>query len=133
MSFVQKRTVLFGECDPAGIMYTPCIADYLVEATLAFLSHRLGNPVERYMYALGYSLPARAMNMEFLKSMTWDEVIEIHVGLSEIRSRSFTVAVSGKNAKGEETFKGHITMVSMSPAEGRAKRIPPELQSALQD
>jgi acyl-CoA thioesterase FadM len=29
MAFVQKRQVLFGECDPAGILYTPRIADHL--------------------------------------------------------------------------------------------------------
>jgi acyl-CoA thioesterase FadM len=132
MSWKQSRTVLFGECDPAGIMYTPCIADYVVEATLAFLSHRLGKPVERFMYGLGYSLPARALNMEFFKSMTWDEVIDIEVSIHEMRSRSFTVAVTGRNAGGDKTFQGHLTMVSMSPELGKAVTVPPELKKALE-
>jgi acyl-CoA thioesterase FadM len=133
MAFHLQRTVLFGECDPAGIMYTPSIADWLVESTLAFLSQQLGTPVERYMYSLKASLPARALNMEFLKSMTWDEVIDIEISLTGIRTRSLTVSVTGKNASGDKTFTGHLTMVSMSPAEGRAVAIPPELRQALED
>ncbi len=132
MPFVQKRTVLFGECDPAGILYTPCIADYVVEATLAFLTDRLGRPVERYMYGLGYSLPARALHMEFFKSMTWDEVIDIEVGVHEMRTRAVTVAVTGRNASGDKTFQGHLTMVSMSPGKGQAVAMPAELRGALE-
>jgi acyl-CoA thioesterase FadM len=113
-------------------MYTPSIADWLVESTLAFLSHKLGTPVERYMYGLELSLPARALNMEFLKSMTWDEVIHIEISLKKLGFRSLKVSVTGKNSSGDKTFTGHLTMVSMSPAEGHAVAIPPELRLALE-
>ena len=45
--------------------------------------------------------------------------------MSEMRSRSFTVAVTGRNAAGDKTFQGHLTMVSMSPEKGKAVTIPP--------
>ena len=32
MSFISKRTILFGDCDPAGIVYTPRIGYFVVEA-----------------------------------------------------------------------------------------------------
>lgn len=132
MNFTQQRTVLFGECDPAGIMYTPHIASYIVEASLAFLSHRLGSPVERFIHGLGYSIPARALTMEFYKSMTWDEIIEIEVTLQELRTRSFTLAVTGRNAQEDKTFQGQLTMVSMSPELGKAVAVPDALRASLE-
>jgi acyl-CoA thioesterase FadM len=132
MAFVQKRQVLFGECDPAGILYTPRIADHLVEACLAFLSESLGAPVERRMFELGVSLPARALNMEFLRSMTWDDVIDVEVGISRLGSRSFTMAIDGRNSEGESAFRGQLTMVCISMESLKAVTIPKTLRQALQ-
>ena len=57
MHLVEKRTILFGECDPAGILYTPRICEYIVEGALRFLSTSLGEPFERYVFAQNLSLP----------------------------------------------------------------------------
>ena len=58
--FVHERTILFGECDPAGILYTPCICEYVVESALLFLTTILEQPFERYIFSQSMSLPARA-------------------------------------------------------------------------
>jgi len=131
MTFIHKRTVLFGECDPIGIIYTPRISDYLVEASLAFLSHRLNQPCERYLAGLGVGIPARALNIEFLKSMTWDEVISTKVTLEKIGSSSLTLSATGRNASGDLTYTGQITLVFISAADGNITSIPGEIRRSL--
>ena len=77
MPFTTTRTILFGDCDPAGIVYTPRIAYFVIEAIHEFLSDRLGGEGLRKVFAMGILPPARALSIEFLSSMTWDEVISI--------------------------------------------------------
>lgn len=79
MSFRTSRVILFGDCDPGGIVYTPRIAHFVVEASLDFLSHALGGPAARRLFGMGVLPPARALSTEFLHPMTWDEVIDIEV------------------------------------------------------
>ena len=123
--------MLFGECDPAGILYTPSIANYLVEASLAFLSARLGSPVERAMFDIGVSLPARALKMDFLRSMTWDDLVRVGVSVAELRSRSFTLTINGRNEDDECAFEGQLTMVCISTQTRKAVSIPDRLREAL--
>ena len=130
--FTQSRTVLFGECDPVGIIYTPRIADYMVEASLSFLSHKLGQPAERFISGLGIAIPARVLNVEFLKPMTWDETIDIEVHLADMGSSALTVSVTGRNASQDKTFTGQITMVCISLLQGRPVTVPEEMRRSLQ-
>ena len=132
MSFEQERKVLFGDCDPAGILYTPRIANYLVEASLAFLTARLGAPAERTMFDIDISLPARALKMDFLRSMTWDDIVRVGVDVAELRSRSFTLAIHGRNENDESAFEGQLTMVCISTKTRKAVSIPDRLRSVLQ-
>jgi acyl-CoA thioesterase FadM len=36
MPFKTTRTILFGDCDPGGVIYTPRVAHFVVEATHEF-------------------------------------------------------------------------------------------------
>lgn len=58
-AFVHRRRILFGDCDPGGIMYTPRVTHFVIEASLDFLSDRLGGPAERRMFEMGVAPPAR--------------------------------------------------------------------------
>jgi len=95
MPFITTRTILFGDCDPAGIVYTPRIAYFVIEAIHEFLSDRLGGEGLRKVFAMGILPPARALSIEFLSPMTWDEVISIEVRSEAPGTTSFGFAVEG--------------------------------------
>ncbi len=40
-------------------MYTPRVTHFVIEASLDFLSDRLGGPAERRMFEMGVAPPAR--------------------------------------------------------------------------
>ncbi|MFK8030159.1 MAG: acyl-CoA thioesterase [Gammaproteobacteria bacterium] len=132
MHFVETRTILFGECDPAGILYTPRICEYIVESALRFTSDALGEPFERYMFARGLTLPARNFTVDFLKPLTWDDKIDIRAGLDEIRKHAYTIRIIAINKDGETAFSGRVTQVCVESETKKIATIPEPLRTALE-
>lgn len=131
MPFIANRTVLFGDCDPAGIVYTPRIAYFVIEAIHEFLSHRLGGEGLRKVFAMGILPPARALTVEFLSPMTWDEVISIEVRSEAPGTSSFGFAVEGRQASGEVTFRASMTQVCICSESKQPTALPEALRKAL--
>jgi len=132
MSFRINRVILFGDCDPGGVIYSPRVAHFVVEAGLAFLSHALGAPAVRQLFSMNILPPARALSIEFLHPMVWDETIEIEVSAERIGEHSFTLLVTASNAEGNKTFRASITQVTISPETKRPVPLPLELRAALE-
>ncbi|WP_409525715.1 acyl-CoA thioesterase [Nitrincola sp. MINF-07-Sa-05] len=131
MSFIVRRTILFGDCDPAGIVYTPRITYFIIEAVHDYLTHRLGAPAISEIFAMGILPPARALSIEFLAPMSWDEVINIEISTKELTTTSFTFLVEARNDSNEMTFRSTFTQVSISPESKRPIPLPQALREAL--
>ena len=132
MPFRTNRVILFGDCDPGGVVYSPRVAHFVVEAGLAFLSHALEGPAARRLFSMNILPPARALSIEFLHPMVWDETIEIEVSAERIGEHSFTLLVIASNAEGNKTFRASITQVTISPETRRPVPLPFELRAALE-
>lgn len=131
MTFISQRNVLFGDCDPAGIVYTPRIAYFVIEAAHDFLTHILGEPAIRALFTMAILPPARALSIEFLAPMVWDDIIDIEVMCEELKTTSFTFLVVGRNSTGEATFRSTLTQVCISAENKRPIAIPEPLRQAL--
>lgn len=131
MSFVISRTILFGDCDPAGIVYTPRITYFVIEAIHDFLTYKLGAPGIREIFGMGILPPARALSIEFLAPMAWDEKIKIEVCSKEITTTSFTFLVEARNSSNELVFRSTLTQVSVASESKKPVPIPQRLREAL--
>ena len=120
----------FGDCDPGGVLYTPRIGYFVVEAVLDFLTDRLAGPAERRILDLGVLPPARALSVEFLKPMAWDDELEIHVEVTEIRTHAIAYSVVGY-LSGDKAFVAELTQVCISPQTRRPVAVPAALRNAL--
>ncbi|TMC91018.1 MAG: acyl-CoA thioesterase [Chloroflexi bacterium] len=132
MPFRISRVILFGDCDPGGVIYSPRVAHFVVEAGLAFLSNALEGPAARRLFSMNILPPARALSIEFLHPMVWDKTIEIEVSAERIGEHSFTLLVTASNAEGNKTFRASITQVTISPDIKRPVPLPVELRAALE-
>ncbi|NIS88590.1 MAG: acyl-CoA thioesterase [Woeseiaceae bacterium] len=130
--FVHERTILFGECDPAGILYTPRICEYVVESALLFLTHILEQPFERYIFSQSMSLPARNLDVDFLKPLTWDDTIKLYASVAEVRRHAYTILITALNDKGETAFTGRLTQVCISTEKKCVTSIPSRLRDVLE-
>ena len=129
--FVEKRKILFGECDPTGILYTPRICEYIVEGAIRFLSDSLGEPFERYMFAKDLTLPARNLNVDFKRPLTWDDEIEVRASLVEMRTHAYTVQVVALNESGDVAFSGRVTQVCVGQKSKKIEPVPEKFREAL--
>jgi acyl-CoA thioesterase FadM len=131
MSFSVKRTILFGDCDPAGIVFTPRVSYFVIEAIHDFLGQILGGPAVRELFAMGILPPVRALSIEFLAPMAWDDVIDIKVSCTEVATTSFTFLVAGYHLSGVMSFQSTLTQVCIAPDSKRPVPVPEALRRAL--
>ncbi len=129
--FVQHRTVLFGECDPGGIIYTPRVSDYVVEAGIAFLGAVFEGHSVQKLFAMEIAPPARKLSIEFLKPMRWDDELTISVAPSVISHRSFTLVFDG-TVTGQSTFTAALTQVCVSTKTFEPTPLPDEFRARLE-
>lgn len=131
-TLVVRRRILFGDCDPGKIVYTPRIAHFVVEAGLDFFRARLGGRAERKLFEMGIMPPARAFSIEFVKPMTWDEELEIEVSVKEIRTHAIVLSFVGRVA-GDKVFTSEVTQVCVSKQSMKPVPVPEILRAALLD
>ncbi len=127
----MKRIILFGDCDPAGYVYTPRISYFVVEAAEEYLSSLLGEAAIRKTMKLGILPPAKSLSIEFISPMRWDDEIDINVLVKNVSNSSFSFFVEGFNSKGLTTFTADLTQVCVSKETKRPVEIPEELKNAL--
>lgn len=130
-SFRIQRTVLFGDCDPGGVIYTPRVAHYVVEALLEFQAHLLGGPAARELFAMGVRPPARSLHIDFLALLTYDDQIQLEVSCIEVGTTSFTCQVEATRQDHQVAFRARLTQVCISPESKRPVALPDKLRAAL--
>lgn len=87
---VTRRTLAWGECDPAGIIFYPNYYRWMDEATWALFASA-GYPAER-MRAGEYSLPLVDSRCEFLASPKFGDEVELRSQVSRWGRSSFSLA-----------------------------------------
>ena len=87
---VSRRTLAWGECDPAGIIFYPNYYRWMDEASWALFA-AAGFPADR-MRAEHFSLPLVDSRCEFLSSPFFGDEIEIRSHVSKWGRSSFTLA-----------------------------------------
>ncbi len=131
--FLVHRRVRFGDCDPGGVIYTPRLSYFVVEAILDFVSHRLGGPAEKRLMDLGIFPPARSFTLEFLSPLEWDAEIEMQVRVAEMRTHAIKFVVDGYLESGEKTFAAELTQVCVDVDDRKPVPIPNILRAALSE
>lgn len=129
---IVKRKVLFGDCDPEGIVYTPRFSYFVIEAVHDALSVWLSGPGLRTLFGFDILPPARAFSLEFLHPVTWDDELSMKVSVSSVGRHSFTFRVEGNVAPGMLAFTASLTHVCVSPASREVIEVPEPLRALLQ-
>ncbi|WP_281557062.1 thioesterase family protein [Thalassomonas sp. RHCl1] len=127
-----KRKVLFGDCDPGGIVYTPRFADFAIEAVdsaLAVLFESKGGISALISY--GILPPARSLSFEFLHPVTWDDELDIRISVEEIRVHAFCFLIEGYLADDTLAFSARLTQVCVSPETKETIKVPKALKARL--
>jgi YbgC/YbaW family acyl-CoA thioester hydrolase len=126
-----NRKVLFGDCDPEGIVYTPRFSYFALEATHEAMHIMLGAPSITALKKMGILTPVRAFDLEFLAPVTWDDELKLEVQVSEIKQHSFSFIVRGFLKANILSFSASITYVTVSSDKKEKIQVPEKLVGAL--
>lgn len=126
-----SRTILFGDCDPAGVVYTPRFSYFTVEAIYSALDSWLGAPGLRTLMSFDVLPPVRAMSLELLRPLTWDDELSIKVSVDTLGTHSFTFLVEAFLNSDILSFTANVTHVCISPETKEVVAIPAALRALL--
>lgn len=127
---IVRRRVLWGECDPAGVVYTPRFSDYLVAAYLWFLRCELAGTD---LTELGIGTPMKAMRLEFHQMLQADDWFDMHVRVGEVRARTFDLHIEGTGEDGHTRFAGILTPIMFDNKSRLGVAIPEVARATLLD
>src|SRR5579872_1907364 len=123
------RRVRWGECDPAGVVYTVNFCEYVASAFELFMTELLGGPLQAIKKQHGFAVAARALTLDFLGSLQPDDQFVMTVLVTELRTRTFDLSVTGA-CGAREIFRAKLTPISVDPTRS-AIAIPELLRQGL--
>lgn len=123
-----RRRVIWGECDPAGVVYTPRYADYVASAAVWFI--RL---VARPYLADSIGTPVKALSLEFHKTLRPDDQFDMTVLVGAVRSRTFDLAIEATGTDGARRFNAQVTPILIDRATFISALIPEGCRTSLLD
>jgi acyl-CoA thioesterase FadM len=131
--FTVRRRVKWGECDPAGVVYTPSFSEYVISTAELFYESLFGGPPQRTKDELGFGTPTRGLTFDFRRSLWPDESFDISVAVESIGTRSFTLVMTARMSEGGETaFIGRLTPICVRRGSRDAISVPATLREALE-
>lgn len=110
-----KRRVLFGDCDPQGIVYAPRFSYFALEAVHESFDTWLGGRGVKTLLGFDLLPPVRAMSVEFFQPVAWDDELTLKVEVSRIGDKSMSFTVIGSVIDDLPAFLANITLVCICP------------------
>ena len=130
---IVRRRVKWGECDPAGVVYTAAFADYAISAAELFYGALFGTTPQRLKSEQAFGTPSRALSFDFMRSLRPDDDFDMTVRVADVRSRTYVLDITATTPAGETVFKALLTPVCVARPERRSIEIPAAFRQALLD
>lgn len=129
--WTAKVTVRFGDCDPAGIVYTPNYFDIFNRVIEEWYSAELGlsyyTLIGQRKIGLGYV----HTSADFAQPSVMGDVLDVAVTLSRIGTSSYAFAVHAFSG-GAERVRASFVTVTTKIGPGTPMPLPPDLRDALE-
>lgn len=132
--FRTTRRVEFPDTDMAGIMHFTNFFRFMESTEHAF--HRslgLSVDMEKAHLSLGLGWPRVKAECEYLKPLRFEDEVEIHLLVAELRSKTIQYRFLFRHA-GHEVARGRLTVVCVTKQGGvmKAVNIPAEIHAKIQ-
>lgn len=129
---VVRRQVRWGDCDPAGVVYTGKFTEYVLSCVNYFYAAIAGDiSYSQWRSDLGIDTPCKALSFEFHRALWPDEWFEMHGVVSDIRTHSYDFRVDARLSSGERVFTATFSPVCIRREIRERAKIPDVLREAL--
>ena len=130
--FTVRRAVRWGECDPAGIVYTPRFLDYCVEAAEAWFTEVTGSHWNAIRRDQALGSPMVHCSLDFYYPLWPEDIFELNVTLDELSRATYQLGVAGHNMAGTHCFQGKLVGAMISNETMKAVRIPADFRARME-
>lgn len=130
---VLNRRVRFGDCDPAGIVFTPNYSRYVFDACEEWLRAVLDINIAHQLQGDEVGTPVRALTTELLYPLKPGEDFTMEMRVKNIGRTSFTLEALGTSQKGHRSFIGTMTCVATIRLKRAVIALPDHYRAAMQD
>lgn len=125
---VARKRVAFGDCDPAGIVYMPRFADYLVAASFWFR-----DVLTDGLPGLAVDMPIRGLELDFGAMIRTGDFFDMWCRVGAIRTSTYDLLVAGQRADGTAIFNGRLSPIAFDRERGAAVPIPAQFRARLEE
>jgi len=131
--FTLRRTVNWGDCDPAGIVYTPRVLDYVCETIDAWLREELAASWwQLNSSGKGLGLPTVNAVCDFISILSPDQSVELSMYIREIGRSSIGFEVEGVAEGDRLVFRVKLVSCALDLTSRRATPIPDWMREKLE-
>ena len=102
--FTTRRRVLWGDCDPAGVIYTPQVFHYTIEAIEEWLLATLGFNWMELQKKFSLDTPSIKITCEFITPLKAGDFVDIKLLVKKLGNTSIEYIIDGFNMNGERCF-----------------------------
>ena len=131
--FVVRRRIAFGDCDPAGIVYTPRFLDPISTGAVdLFMQELIGTFGTRDKPVGGIDTPAKAVNLVFHSPSRHRDLIDLEIYCSGIGNSTFDLTVEARAQDDKKLFDCTMTFICVDPSTYSSVPVPELLIEKLQ-
>lgn len=127
--------VPFGHCDIAGIVYTPRVSEYCMEAAEQFLKQEVGLDWAQINREGLFSNPVMRLAVDFKQSMQIGDRLQLSVIVERLGRSSFTLQITGSRsdeAAITRCFTAELVLAIVDLKAAQSIPIPAQFRERLQ-
>lgn len=110
--FECRRTVRFGECDPAGVVYYPTYFHWFHESMEVWFEQGLGHPYAEILTQMGF--PAVSVECQFRRPLAVGAEVIVELAVQSLGRSSMTLGLQFFNAQRELCAFGTVKTVCIA-------------------
>lgn len=128
MSPCLATRVSWGDCDPAGILYTPKVFEYCTRLLEEWFGEVAGITWAG-LIAQGLGAPMVHAECDFISPMAVGSELVVTLALERLGTTSLTFSFEGRGGDGTLRFRASLVSCFMNRAEAKAVPIPEAIRS----
>ena len=132
-AFRIARTVSWGDCDPAGIIYTPRVLDYAMETLEAWNREVLEIPWIKLNREMSLGMPTVRAELDFMGAPAPDEEVVTELRVESVGRSSITFRITGEGRDGRDLFRVKVTSCVISRPAFKSTPIPEAILQRIHD
>ncbi len=130
--FTVTRTVRWGDCDPAGIIYTPRVLDYAMEILESWYREVVEVPWLTLNRKMSMGAPTVRVELDFLGAPAPDQDLVLDLVVEDLGRSSITFLVTGRDRAGKALFRAKLISCFVSRPAFKPIAIPQEFRDRIQ-